>query len=563
LSSVEKQEFRSRLLEEAKQAKTTSGVYLMKGETGEVLYIGKAKNLKNRVTTYFQGQIHELPRVEMLVTRVRSFDVILTETEEEALILEATLVKKYKPRFNVRLKDDKAYPYLKIRLDEDFPRIEWTRRVEKDRARYFGPFPSAWSARQVLVLLNETFRLRDCSDNAFRHRSRPCILFQMNRCTAPCVGEISQRDYQGSIKEVISVLSGKTQEIVRDLRAKMTLAAENEEFEIAADYRDQMKNLELITATQSIQEAGVHRDRDVVALAMNESDAQGTVLKVRNGIVVGVHHYHLQNSDLSLSEQEIWEDFLVQYYMSSKEDRPEEVLLPIVLEEENLAESTLNIAFTHPKSDVDRQLVGVAFNNAEYALEQRRKKSIGHGLLAMEEVQEKLNLSGLPYRIECYDISNIQGDEAVASRVVFIDGSADKSLYRRYKIKTVVGPNDYAMMKEVLSRRFLNQTEALPNLVVVDGGKGQLAQVVAVLEELAVQGVAVAALAKARTEKDFKATEVKSTMERVFIPNRKNPINLLPHTGAFKLLTHVRDEAHRFAIAYHRLLRSKKAIKKK
>jgi excinuclease ABC subunit C len=205
--------------------------------------------------------------------------------------------------------------------------------------------------------------------------------------------------------------------------------------------------------------------------------------------------------------------------------------------------------------------VGVAFNNAEYALEQRRKKSIGHGLQALEEVQDKLNLSGIPYRIECYDISNIQGDEAVASRVVFIDGSADKNLYRRYKIKTVTGANDYAMMKEVLSRRFLNQTEALPNLVVVDGGKGQLAQVVAVLEELSVQGVAIAALAKARTEKDFKAKELKSTMERIFIPNRKNPISLLPHTGAYKLLTHVRDEAHRFAIAYHRLLRSKKSMK--
>ncbi len=560
---MEMQDFRVQLLEEAKQAKTSPGVYLMKGETSEILYIGKAKNLKNRITTYFQPQVHDQPRVEMLVKRIKSFEVILTETEEEALILEATLVKKHKPRFNVRLKDDKAYPYLKIQVEESYPRIEWTRRVQKDNARYFGPFPSAWSARQVLVLLNETFQLRDCSDNTFKHRSRPCILHEMGRCTAPCVGKISEEDYSKSMREVVSVLGGKTNRLVKDLREKMNQAAEKEEFEIAASYRDQIRNLELITATQSIQEAGIHRDRDVVGLALSEADAQGTVLRVRNGILSGVHHYHLQNTDLSLSEQEIWNDFLVQYYMNLEEAQPSEVLLPILLEEKELAESTLKVSFTQAKTSTDEQLLQVAKNNAEYALEQRKKRTAGHGFQALEEIQDKLHLSSLPHRIECYDISNTQGEEAVASRVVFVEGSPDKNLYRRYKIKTVQGANDFAMMREVLGRRFSNSDESLPNLVVVDGGKGQLAQAVAILEELAVQGVAVAGLAKARVEKNFQAKEVKATMERVFIPNRKNPIALLPHTAAYKLLTHVRDEAHRFAISYHRLLRSKKSLRTK
>lgn len=573
----------------------------MKDEQGAVIYVGKAKNLTNRLSQYFQVGPHEVPRTEMMVNRVARFDVILTETEAEALILEATLIKKHKPKFNVRLKDDKTYPYLKIQVNEAYPRIEWTRRVQRDGARYFGPFPSAWSARQVMNLLNETFMLRDCSDNTFRHRSRPCILHQMGRCTAPCVQLISAKDYKADIEQVVGVLEGKTDKLVADLKRGMEDAAEREEYEVAAELRDQIRNLELVTQTQGAVEAGSVRDRDVVGIARAAdgaaAEAHGTILRIRGGRMVAVQHYHLQNTDASLPDATLLSEFISQYYAalglgaggggaasagldsaetsdavqldgaSAKESPPREILVPFAPDDPEWIERTFGMAVRvaegsegAPEYLVDTQLLNVAKANAQYALEQGARKAEGHGVAALEEIQEKLHLPKLPERIECYDISNTQGEEAVASRVVFVDGAPDKNLYRRYKIKTVVGSNDFAMMKEVLDRRFSND-ESLPDLVVVDGGKGQLSQAVAILTELNVQGVSVVGLAKARTESDFQATEVKSSHERIFIPNRKNPVPLLPHTAAYKLLTHVRDEAHRFAISYHRLLRSKRSLR--
>ncbi len=567
------------LLLQARAAQTTPGVYLMKDPSDGVLYVGKAKNLKNRLVTYFQSAVHEIPRIEILVTRIHHFDVILTETEAEALILEATLIKKYKPKFNVRLKDDKAYPYLKIQVNQPFPRIEWTRKVYRDGARYFGPFPSAWSAREVLQLLNETFRLRDCSDNTFRHRTRPCILYQMNKCTGGCVGKVDSPTYHESIQSVVSVLEGKSQELVESLKRGMCDAAEREEFEEAAAYRDQIQNLEVVTQTQGVIEAGSQRSRDVIGLARKELDAHGTILRVRGGRLVSVQHYHLQNTDESQPDSELLFNFLSQYYLSrlevekKAELEPESMLMAELASEDvlvsevpgdvELLEKTTGIRLRVAESPVDQQLLNVARTNALHALEQNQKKVKGHGLQALEEVQEKLQLPKLPHRIECYDISNIQGQDAVASRVVFIDGAPDKNLYRRYKIKTVEGSNDFAMMKEVLGRRFARSEEDLPDLVVVDGGKGQLSQAVAVLDELSVQGIGVVGLAKARVEGNFQAVEVKSSFERIFIPNRKNPVSLYPTTAAFKLLTHVRDEAHRFAVSYHRLLRSKRTFKEK
>lgn len=549
----------------------------MKDTGGVVLYVGKAKNLKNRLTTYFQPAVHDVPRTEMMVNRVNLFDVILTETEAEALILEATLIKKHKPKFNVRLKDDKAYPYIKIQIDQDFPRIEWTRRVLRDGARYFGPFPSSWSARQVMQMLIETFHLRDCSDNTFRNRSRPCILHQIGKCSGGCVGLVTRDQYKDSIAQVIAVLEGKTDALVSGLKEKMEKAAEQEEFELAAEYRDQIHNLELITETQSVTYAEGPRDRDVIGVARKESDAHGTILRVRGGKLIAVQHYHLQNTDPSLGDPELLNEFVSQYYLGLKprevyadtdaqapmfteDQRPAEVLAPLMPQDADLLQKTLGITFTVAVTTVDQQLLNVARSNAQYALEQSLKKSAGHGIQALEEIQEKLHLTKLPHRIECYDISNTQGEDSVASRVVFVDGAPDKNLYRRYKIKTVEGSNDFASMKEVLGRRFAHTDEQHPDLVVVDGGKGQLAQAVAIMHELSIEGVQVVGLAKARTESDFKAKEVKSTMERIFIPNRKNPVPLLPSTGAYKLLVHVRDEAHRFAVSYHRIVRSKRSL---
>lgn len=562
---------RSLLLQRAKDATTAPGVYLMKDLDGLVIYVGKAKNLRNRLMSYFQPATHEILKTEMLVRSVEQFDVILTETENEALILECTLIKRHKPRFNIRLKDDKSYPYLKIQIQQDFPRIEWARRVARDGARYFGPFTSSYAARDILRHLTENFRLRDCSDNVFRHRSRACILYQMDRCSGPCVGYVSREAYRESIQQAVATLEGKSDQVLTELKNRMHDSAENEEYEMAAEYRDRIQNLELVTQSQSVIEAGSNRDRDVVGLARESADAHGVVLQVRAGQLIAVKHYHLQNTDSSQPNSELLMDFLTQHYVSAQEEEkagearvqhPQEVLLPESFEDVDWIEKSFEVTVRVPDCEKEIQLMRVAQANAKEALIQSRKKGVGHGLKVLEEIQKKLHLPKIPVRIECYDISNTQGEEAVGSRVVFVHGAPDKNLYRRYKIKTVQGANDFAMMKEVLGRRFSNDsTEELPDLVVVDGGKGQLAQATAILSELNVQGVEVVGLAKARTESDFRSSELKSSMERIFIPHRVNPIPLYPHSESYQLLTHIRDEAHRFAIRYHRLLRGKKSLK--
>ncbi len=551
------------LLQEAKNASTSPGVYLMRDERGAVLYVGKAKNLKNRLVTYFQPAGPDSPRIQMLVASIQRFEVILTETETEALLLECTLIKKHKPRYNIRLRDDKTYPFIKIQVNDGFPRLEWTRRVLKDGARYFGPFPSGWEAKQVLILLNETFQLRDCSDNTFHHRSRPCLLYQVQKCSGPCVGHVSAEDYRATIQEVVSVLEGKGDRLLGALRNSMQKASDEEDFESAALYRDQIQNLELVGQTQGVVQAGVDSNRDVVGLARQGNLAHATLLIVRRGKLVAVRHYELKNTEPELTDARVLSDFLSQAYLQ-KTDEPEglalaeELLVPNLPEDLELLASVVSSNIRLEESKEDHQLLNVAQANARHALENSEKRKEGHGAQALEDVRKRLHLQRTPHRIECYDISNFQGTDSVASRVVFIDGAPDKNLYRRYKIKTVDGSNDFAMMKEVLGRRFNRSDDSFPDLVVVDGGKGQLAQAVAILSELNIQGVEICGLAKARTEQAFQKSEVESTSERIFIPDRKNPIPLAAHMLAYQLLVHVRDEAHRFAINYHRNLRSKR-----
>lgn len=565
--SKERNPIRTALLLKAKELATTPGVYLMKNAEKQVLYVGKAKSLKNRVTSYFQPVVHELGRIELLLTSVLDFEVILTETESEALILECSLIKRYKPKFNIRLKDDKHFPYIKIRVDQDFPRLEWTRKVRSDGARYFGPFASAYLARLVLSLLNESYRLRDCSDNTFSHRSRPCILFQMDQCSAPCVKQVTAEEYHKQIGQAVQVLEGKGTELLSEIEAQMSEAASEERFEDAARARDQLHAIRVITETQAVSQPGREVDRDVFASARKGTEAQGVVLQVRGGKLLAVKHYYLQNVDDGIPESELLVDFLSQHFLLEETQsegnflqRAKEVLLSAMPDDLELIERTFGVQVYLPDGEADQRLVQVAQTNAKHALEQGEKRSSGHGYAALDDVMKKLNLDHIPRRIECFDISNTGGEEAVASRVVFIDGSPEKELYRRYKIKTVFGSNDFAMMREVLGRRLSRIEEEKPDLIVVDGGKGQLSQAVAVLEDLNIQGVALAGLAKARTEGDFQSKEVKGSMERIFLPNRVNPVVLLPHTKAFQLLTHVRDEAHRFAISYHRLLRDKKSM---
>ncbi|MCC7440542.1 MAG: excinuclease ABC subunit C [Bdellovibrionales bacterium] len=626
---------RAELFAAAKEASGEPGVYLMKSAGGQILYIGKAKSLRNRLVTYFKGTAHEVGRTELLVQRIQRFDVILTPTEAEALILECALIKKHKPKYNVRLKDDKAFPYIRVAQGEDFPRLEWTRRVIRDGSRYYGPFPSAYDAKQVMKLLTETFKLRDCSDNTFRHRSRPCILHQMGRCSGPCVGLVTRDRYREDLREAMEVLEGRGTRLLEGLERGMRDASEREEYEEAARLRDQIRSVRLVSETQSVVGTGAERNRDVIGLARHEGVARVAMLQIRNGRLLAVRHFTLQNADPSFTDTELLGEFLVQYSLGQDPvpeaavpeaappggmpiagdvtlSRPREILVPQAVDEADSLERAIGARVRVPENDEDRHLTEVAAANAKSAVESRRHGDGGHGIEALEEAQEKLQLPKLPSRIECYDISNIHGQDAVGSRVVFIDGAPDKNLYRRYKIRTVEGANDFAMMKEVLSRRFGGagpagaagagaggagsdtrksrensfeapleekntrfsraggnrgetpsgaELEDLPDLVVVDGGKGQLAQAVAILEELNIQGVAAVGLAKARTESDFEATELKSSHERIFIPGRKNPVNLLPHTAAYKLLVHVRDEAHRFAVSYHRLLRSKRSLK--
>lgn len=570
---AERASTRNLLLDKAREASTHPGVYFMRDVTGQIQYIGKAKNLRNRLLSYFQPAEHEIPRTELMVQTVADFDVILTETEAEALILECTLIKKHKPKFNVRLKDDKAYPYIRVALQEDFPRLEWTRKVRPDSARYFGPFPSSFAARQVLRLLTESFKLRDCSDNTFRHRSRPCILYQMDKCTAPCVGHVDRAAYREQLDSAMAVFEGRAGPVVTKLKSEMQTASEAEEYERAAELRDQVQALEVVTETQGVVEAGRDRHRDVIGLARKTGDsgaqAQIVILQIRGGKLVAVRHYFLENTDPGIPDAEILGETLAQHYVAEEKKaektetqgvhgKPNEILLPIAPTDVDLLEKTLGVTLRVPETKEDEQLIRVAQTNAVHSLEHAARTSGGHGVAALEDVQQTLELSKLPSRIECFDISNIQSSDPVASRVVFIDGRPEKTFYRKYKIKTVEGQNDFAMMKEVLFRRFSHTEEALPDLLMVDGGKGQLAQAVAILDDLNVQGVDVCSIAKARTESDFESAEVKSSSERIFIPGRSNPVILKPHTAACKLLTHCRDEAHRFAVQFHRDRRSKR-----
>jgi excinuclease ABC subunit C len=569
MSTEKRSEHKTSLLDKAKKLATTPGVYLMKSHEGDIIYVGKAKSLRSRVSSYFQPITHEHPRTELMLSNVKEFEIIHTETENEALVLECTLIKRYKPKYNIRLKDDKHYPYLRVSLSEPFPKIEWTRRVNSENARYFGPFPSSFAARIVMRLLTESFQLRDCSDNTFSHRSRACILHQMGQCSAPCVGKVTEEEYKEQIKNATEVLEGKGLEFIENLKTQMREAAEEERFEDAARFRDQIQAVEIVAQTQSVIDADTRLDQDVFAFERKEGVAHGVVLQVRGGKLLSVKHYDLQNFDGSLSNQAILYDFLTQHVLLMQEGndliQAKEVLMKEAPEDLELLESALQIRIRIPESGVQHQLVNVAQTNARFAVENAKRESAGHGVGALEEVQEKLGLEKLPRRIECYDISNTQGEESVASRVVFVDGAPDKNLYRRYKIKTVIGANDFASMREIFERRFskmdLNPGNEKPDLVVVDGGKGQLAQARAIFDELNIQGVDLVGLAKARTESNFRSKEVESSMERIFIPNRVNPIPLYPHTRAYKLLTHIRDEAHRFAITFHRSLRDKKSLK--
>lgn len=548
------------------------GVYLMKERSGEILYIGKAKNLRNRVSSYFQENRGHTARIRLLVRRIEDFDIIITDNEAEALVLECNLIKKHKPRFNVRLKDDKAYPYVRLDVKHSFPRVEFIRRVKKDGARYFGPFISSLQLREVLTWARKTFRLRDCTDNEFRNRVRPCLLYQIQQCSAPCVGYVQEDAYQKSIQYVLQILEGKTKDVLRDLGKEMALASEEEAYEKAAQIRDQMAAIqELERNEQKMIDPESDLSRDVIQMARDGSIAVVVILSVRGGKTVGVAQYPLSDLDPELEDSTILFDFLAQYYIERQEKEGTYALEEVLLSDESQVSAmgdqyrvlrrALNgkIDFRVPKRGEAAELVSLVLKTAQYNLTELQKtKSRGEDDL--KNLQMKLNLKNYPRRIECYDISHFQGEGTVASRVVFTEGKPEKELYRHYHVESVEGPDDFASLREILMRRFSAMKTPLPDLVVIDGGRGQLAQAEAVFAELQINGVDLVSLAKARTESDFQSSEVKASLERVFKPNQKNPILLKPGTGAYRVLTHARDESHRFAITFHRKVRDRRRV---
>jgi len=524
------------------------GVYLMRDSRGEVLYVGKAVSLHNRLRSYFGSPSNLPPKTEAMMAQVGDFDFYVTDSEQEAFILECNLIKKYRPHFNVLLKDDKSYPYLKIDLTDPWPRVYMTRRLEKDGSRYLGPFASAHSLKHTLNLIKRLFPFRSCKKPINGADSRACIEYDIHRCLAPCTGAVSQQEYRQVIKQVILFLEGRQEEVLRRLRRNMEQAAERLEFEKASLLRDQLQAVEWVTQSQKV--AGVTSgDQDVVALARAGDRAYVQVFFIRNGKLIGRDNFILEGTQGEEPEQ-IMTSFVQQFYASAS-SIPRLVLLQYPVLDTQLISDWLAslrgrpVELRVPQRGKKRELVEMVAENARQGLEQLQIKESPEKLsAAMTELQEVLHLPSLPQRMECYDISNIQGTSAVGSMVVFEKGRPKTAHYRRFRIKTVCGADDYAMLKEVLRRRFKRATDGtwavLPDLVLIDGGRGQLNAALEALGETGTTSVPVASLAKEQ--------------EEIFLPDSPQPLQLPRNSPALQLLQRLRDEAHRFAISYYQRL---------
>ncbi len=553
---------RMALIEKLQSLPPAPGVYLMKDAEGRVIYVGKAKSLRSRVRTYF-GKGDSRISVQFLVPKVADLEWFVTGTEKEALILENHLIKEHHPRYNVRLRDQKTYIGLRLNVQDRFPRLTTTRRVRPDGSLYFGPYTSSQWMREAVNLIQKIFPLRTCSDAAFaqyRRAGRPCIEYQMKRCFAPCCDYIDEARYREMVRGVTYFLRGQNRELLEDLRRKMEAASESESFEEATHLRDQIRAIEATIERQRVV-SEKQLDRDVFALAREENQAEVQVLFVRQGKLMGGTNYPL--SGVRIEDNEVVSSFVSQYYA---EDRviPDEVLLPLPIEDRDALEEFLaekagrRVKVLTPRRGELAELVAMAAQNAEAALEKRlaSRQTLD---AALDELRERLHLRRLPRRIECYDISNLQGKHAVGSCVAFTDGKPDTSRYRKFRVKGLDAPDDYRMMKEVLSRRFKRGKEEgeVPDLILLDGGKGQLGIALEVLRELEIDDVDVASVAK-YTEDDHLGARAKArTMEKVYVPNVKDPVRFPSSAPAMFLLQRLRDESHRFAIAYHKVLRRK------
>ena len=539
---------------------TGPGVYLMKDQAGKVLYIGKAKNLRNRVRTYFGRSGDARFSLQFLMPKVRQVETFLTDTEKEALILENTLIKKYKPRHNIDLKDDKTYFSLRFSVQDKFPKLTLVRRVKRDGARYFGPYASSAAVKETLRILRSLFPLRTCNDANFRNRSRPCLNFQIKKCLGPCCDFVSPEKYGQLVQEVILFLEGKNSQLIELLQERMTAASENLDFEEAARIRDQIGAVEQTLEKQKAVSL-TPNDQDVFAFHRQGDAWEFQILFCRRGILVGNKSFHF--SRINLPDEEALSAFLRQYY-AEEPSIPHEVLLPLPVEDEALLTEWLSekrggkVEVHAPRRGEKKSLVEMARKNAEHAF--RKKVDEGENLsLLLQELKQKLRLRGLPHRIECFDISNLFGTLAVGSKVSFRDGESDPSQYRHYRVHAPSFPDDYAMMYEILKRRYakLETNQEKPDLLVVDGGKGQLNVALAVLDELGLRDLSAVGLAKDKGPVAKKIAE--RTADKIYLPNVKDPI-LLGRSGALRYLQRIRDEAHRFAITYHKKLRGKRGL---
>lgn len=548
---------------------TQPGVYLMKDEHGKVIYVGKAINLRNRVRSYFHAPYGQEAKVWRLVERVRDIEFIITESELEALVLECNLIKKYKPHFNVRLKDDKRYPYIKVTWQEPFPKVYVTRRMDNDGARYFGPFTAVWAVHETLDTLRKIFPYLTCDREITGKDKRACLYYDIGLCSAPCIGMASRDEYRAMIDRLCKFLQGKTNEVTESLRARLDEAVSQMEFERAARYRDQLQAIARITEHQKVV-SPLMIDQDVIAFARDEGEACVQVFFVRGGKLLGREYFVLEGTEGENSEQ-VLASFVKQFYDEAAYVPPE-ILLPENIDEAKVIEEWLNrqrgqkVLLQVPRNGHSKELVQMAEENARATLTSLKAQWLADEtkqMNAVAELQQVLGLPNPPLRMECYDISNLQGTNSVGAMVVFERGAAKKSDYRKFKIKTVEGADDYASLQEVLRRRFKRLIEPgeqpaavgsrkaeswrqMPDLVIIDGGKGQLNAALKVMQELGIEGVSVIGLAKQE--------------EEIFLPQQTASLRLPKTSEALKLLQRIRDEAHRFGITYHRTLRVKKGL---
>ena len=559
--------------EELKKLPGKPGVYLMHDADDTIIYVGKAISLKNRVRQYFQTSRNKGPKIERMVTHIARFEYIVTDSELEALVLECNLIKEHRPKYNTMLKDDKAYPYIKVTVNEDFPRILFSHQMKKDKAKYFGPYTSAGAVKDTIELLRKLYDIRSCNKSLPKEigKDRPCLYYHIHQCKAPCQGYISKEEYGEQIKKAISFLNGNYNDMIKELTGKMTEAAEEMRFEQAAEYRDLIDSVRRIGERQKITNSN-GEDKDVIALAMDKEDAVAQVFFIRNGKLIGREHYYLRIGEEE-QKSEVLLTFMKQFY-SGTPFIPREIMIPCEIEDQSVLEEWLGkrkgqkVHIKVPKKGTREKLVELATQNAEIVLRQdkdRIKREEGRTIGAMKEIAGWLDLPDL-VRVEAYDISNISGFESVGSMAVFERGKPKRSDYRKFRIRTVQGPNDYASMREVLLRRFshgLEETKKLqaeggdlamgsftrfPDLLMMDGGRGQVNIALEVLRELQLE-IPVCGMVKDDNHRT----------RGLYYQNVEIPIDR--HSEGFQLITRIQDEAHRFAIEYHRSLRGKEQVR--